>query len=61
MITASQTSEEVGQRDRLVEGKRDEGMDGLPMAAIWECYERLGCKVRETEMNTVLIKNMSKI
>jgi hypothetical protein len=36
---------EAGQRDHLVEGERREGMGGLSIAASWECYEHLGCKV----------------
>ena len=43
---------EARQRDRLVGGKRDEGMDGLPMTAIWECYGHLGCKIEECWLGT---------
>ena len=52
MIPHPEPLKEARQRDRLVGGKRDEGMDGLPMTAIWECYGQLGYKVEESWLGT---------
>jgi hypothetical protein len=44
-IPASRASKGSRATGCLVGGKRNEGMGGLSIAANWECYERLGCKV----------------